>query len=94
MRMERVRVAPKSRREPVRTCVACRVEAGKRALVRIVRGPSGAAVDPTGHAVGRGAYLHLDLACIASARKRRAIERSLNTTVAPEVWDELLKTRT
>jgi len=91
MRMERVRVAPKPRREPVRTCVACRVEAGKRAMVRIVRlAGGGAAVDRTGHSAGRGAYLHADAACIEIARKRKALERALKTVVTPNIWDELL----
>jgi predicted RNA-binding protein YlxR (DUF448 family) len=79
------------RREPVRTCVACRQEGGKRDLVRIVRSivAGGAVVDRTGHAAGRGAYIHAAASCIESAHKRRALERSLNTTVGPEVWSEL-----
>jgi len=78
------------RREPVRTCVACRQEAGKRALIRIVRGASGdAMVDRSGRSPGRGAYLHHDAACLETARKRRALERSLGVTVAPELWSEL-----
>lgn len=89
------RAVPKPRREPVRTCVACRVEAGKRAMVRIVRrAEGGAKVDRTGHAPGRGAYLHADVACIEIARKRKALERALKTPVTPDIWDELLKTNT
>jgi predicted RNA-binding protein YlxR (DUF448 family) len=81
---------PKPRHEPTRTCVACRQEAGKRALIRIVRGATGAAmVDRSGRAPGRGAYLHHDAACLEMARKRRALERSLAVTVAPELWSEL-----
>jgi uncharacterized protein len=84
------RALPKLRHEPVRTCVACRTEAGKRAMVRIVRRADGsAAVDRTGHAAGRGAYLHADRACIEIARKRKALERALKTLVSPEVWAEL-----
>ena len=80
----------KSRHEPVRTCVACREEAGKRTLVRIVRTADGsAAVDRTGRAPGRGAYLHRDEACIQPARKRRHLERSLGASVALELWSEL-----
>jgi uncharacterized protein len=87
------RALPKPRHEPVRTCVACRTEAGKRAMVRIVRRADGsAAVDRTGHAAGRGAYLHADADCIETARKRRAVERSLKASVGPEVWAELLET--
>jgi predicted RNA-binding protein YlxR (DUF448 family) len=79
----------------VRTCVACRQEGGKRDLVRIVRIASGgAAVDLTGHAAGRGAYVHANAACIEIARKRRAIERSLSTSVGPEVWSDLSVSRT
>jgi uncharacterized protein len=80
----------KPRHEPVRTCVACRQEAGKRALIRIVRGATGAAaIDRSGRSPGRGAYLHHDTACLETARKRRALERSLGVTVSPELWSEL-----
>lgn len=81
---------PKRRHEPVRTCVACRQEAGKDALIRLVRGPDGsAATDPTGHAPGRGAYLHRNQECIEIARKRRQLERSLGVAVPSELWSEL-----
>ncbi len=67
-----------SRREPVRTCVACRLEAGKRGLVRFVRTGDGAIVeDPGGRAPGRGAYLHDDPDCRALAARRRSLERAL-----------------
>jgi len=81
---------PKRRHEPVRTCVACRQEAGKGALIRIVRGPDGtAALDPTGRAPGRGAYLHRNQECFEIARKRRQLERSLGAGVPSELWSEL-----
>ena len=77
--------------EPQRTCVACRQEAGKRALIRIVRDAAGdAMVDRAGRAPGRGAYLHHDPACLETARKRRALERSLGVTVPPELWSDLI----
>ena len=80
----------KTRHEPVRTCVACRQEAGKHALVRIVRGPDGlAAVDLSGKAQGRGAYLHRESGCLEAARKRRNLERSLGVTVPSELWSHL-----
>jgi predicted RNA-binding protein YlxR (DUF448 family) len=77
-------------REPVRTCVGCRQEAGKRALVRLVHAPDGAVrLDLTGRAHGRGAYLHRESGCIDLARRRRALERSLKATVSEEVWQEV-----
>jgi len=81
---------PKRTHEPVRTCVACRQEAGKGALIRLVRGPDGsAATDPSGRAPGRGAYLHRNQECIEMARKRRQLERALAAAVPPELWSEL-----
>ena len=81
---------PKRRHEPVRTCVACRQEAGKAGLIRVVRRPDGtAALDPTGRAPGRGAYLHRETGCIDVARKRRKLERSLGAAVPLELWVEL-----
>lgn len=81
---------PNPPHEPIRTCIACRREAGKGALVRIVRGSAGvAAVDRGGHATGRGAYLHPDIACVDMACKRKALERALSATVPPELWSEL-----
>ena len=78
---------PNPRREPIRTCVACRQEAGKRSLVRVVRDAGGAAaVDATGRAPGRGAYVHRDPQCLENARKRRALDRALKATVSPELW--------
>jgi uncharacterized protein len=81
---------PPRRREPVRTCVACRQEAGKGTLVRVVRGDDGhAAVDATGRAHGRGAYLHRDPNCLEIARKKKALDRALKATVSAELWAEL-----
>ena len=81
---------PKRRHQPVRTCVACRQEAGKGELIRLVRVANGsAALDPTGHLPGRGAYLHRNRECIETARKRRQLERSLGVVVPQELWAEL-----
>ena len=81
---------PKQPHRPVRTCVACRQEAGKGELVRFVRRPDGtAARDQTGRMAGRGAYLHAESACIELAQKRRALDRALGATVPPEVWNSL-----
>jgi predicted RNA-binding protein YlxR (DUF448 family) len=70
--------------------VACRQEANKRTLVRLVRDASGrVAVDATGRAPGRGAYLHREAACLEIARKKRALDRALKASVGPELWAEL-----
>lgn len=78
------------RREPIRTCVACRQEAGKRTLTRLVRTPDGEViVDTAARAPGRGAYLHADPSCVERARRRRALQRSLRAEVPEAAWEEL-----
>jgi predicted RNA-binding protein YlxR (DUF448 family) len=70
--------------------VGCRGEAGKAGLIRLVRrAEGGAKVDAAGRGTGRGAYLHQDSACFEMARKRRALDRALRTTIQPELWSEL-----
>jgi len=61
-------------------------------MLRIVRrAEGGAALDRSGHATGRGAYLHDDASCIEIARKRKALERALKTPIGPEMWAELAR---
>jgi uncharacterized protein len=80
----------KGTHRPARTCVACREEAGKQELIRLVRRPDGGvALDRTGRAAGRGAYLHAARTCLELARKRRSVDRALGVPVGPEVWAEL-----
>ena len=72
------------RHVPERTCVACRVLQPKRAMVRIVRTPSGnVMVDRTGKAAGRGAYLCQQAACWELALRKQALARALKTTMSP-----------
>ena len=79
-----------SRHEPQRTCVGCRQEAGKKGLIRVVRLPAGGvALDPSGKASGRGAYVHQDPSCIDQARKKRALDRALGASISAELWAEV-----
>ena len=81
----------KPQHRPVRTCVACRQEAGKPELIRVVRRPDGIVVlDATGRAAGRGAYDHSSAECIELARKKRSLERALGANVQPEVWAAII----
>lgn len=80
----------KQHHEPVRTCVACRQEAGKGMLIRVVRTADGrAALDTSGKAPGRGAYIHADANCVKSAQKRKALDRALNATLDGALWAQL-----
>ena len=80
--------------EPARTCVGCRAEAGKQGLIRFVRrSEGGVALDLTGRAAGRGAYLHNHPSCLEIARKKHSLDRALHTTVQPDLWSELTPLR-
>ena len=73
------------RRAPQRTCVACQQETAKRALVRLVRSPSGVVeIDPTGKKAGRGAYLCARKSCWQLGLKKGALQRALKTSISPE----------
>jgi predicted RNA-binding protein YlxR (DUF448 family) len=78
------RGAAPARREPERTCVGCRVKAGKAALVRVVRAQEGIPrIDPTGRAPGRGAYVHPSRDCLDQALRRGALFRALRVASDP-----------
>lgn len=56
-------------------------------MVRLVAGPPGTvALDLTGRAPGRGAYLHPEPGCIELARRRGGLARALRTPVVEDVW--------
>ena len=78
-----------SRQRP-RTCVGCREESPKRALVRVVRSPEGTVVlDRRGKLPGRGAYLCVCRECLEKARRSGAIARALRTAVPDSCYEEL-----
>ncbi len=68
---------------PQRTCVGCRSVVAKRSLIRIVNGPEGVAVDPSGKLAGRGAYLHALRSCW-----ERALKGSLDQALKIELTAE------
>lgn len=78
------------RRVPQRTCIACREEEGKRQLIRLVRtADTHIAVDPTGRANGRGAYLHPNRTCWEKALKGGTIRNALKIVPAPDDLEAL-----
>ena len=84
----------KMRHIPIRMCVVCRETSAKTMLLRVVRRPEkdggGLAVDPTGRANGRGAYVCGSADCIDKAVKQKRFERSLRAgSVSPALADEL-----
>ena len=75
---------------PMRQCVGCREMKPKKDLIRVVKSPEGqVSLDFRGKLPGRGAYVCPDPACLARARKSRALERAFETALPPEVWQAL-----
>ena len=68
-------------RESLRTCVGCRGRADRSVLLRVVAAEVDGvwSVVPDVHhkRAGRGASLHLDVACFGLAERRRAFPRAL-----------------
>lgn len=75
---------------PMRRCVATGEQLPKKELLRIVRTPEGnLKVDTTGKANGRGAYLKKDISAVDTAKKNKALERSLEVKIPDEFYDTI-----
>jgi predicted RNA-binding protein YlxR (DUF448 family) len=71
------------KRQPQRTCIACRRVLTKRTLRRIVHTPADeVVVDPSGKLAGRGAYLCAYQDCWQKALKARLIGPALKATLS------------
>jgi predicted RNA-binding protein YlxR (DUF448 family) len=80
----------KARKKPVRTCLGCGEEADKRDLVRVVRSPEGdVAVDASGKANGRGAYIHPRQECFEAAARKRRFDSALRVTLKEDDVDRI-----
>ena len=80
------------RKIPMRRCIATGEQLPKKELLRIVRTPEGIpAVDLTGKANGRGAYLKKDLDAVEKAKKTGILARALEIQIPEEFWEEVRK---
>lgn len=87
--------AKKPRHVPNRMCVVCRQTSEKKTLLRVVRRPEkeggGVAVDPSGKANGRGAYVCASIECIDKSIKQKRFARSLGVPGVPDTLADDLK---
>lgn len=79
----------KTKKAPVRMCIACREGRPKKELVRIVADEGVLNADETGKAHGRGAYLCPNVDCLDKARKTKAFERALETPMSEEAYNAI-----
>ena len=66
---------PKTKKIPMRMCIACREMKPKKEMTRVVKNADGEIFfDPTGKAPGRGAYVCADTACIKKMSDKNKLE--------------------
>jgi len=80
------------KKQPQRTCIACRQTKNKQELVRLVCLPGGGVdVDTDGKKAGRGAYLCPTMACWGTGVKGTRLETVLKTTINEDNRERLMR---
>ena len=74
---------------PYRTCVGCRSRRSQKDLMRVGRSSDGT-LSAAAHAVGRGAYLCRDAACVEAAFHSGRLRRALRVDALPEDLKDVL----
>ncbi len=82
----------KNKKIPMRSCVVTKEKLPKGELLRIVRTPEGKVMaDITGKLNGKGAYIKKDITVLEKAKKSKILERTLETEISEEVYEEISK---
>ena len=77
---------------PLRRCVVTKEQLPKSELLRIVKDKENNVFpDLTGKANGRGAYIKKDINVLKTAKDKKILERSLETNISEEVYEEIEK---
>ena len=75
---------------PMRRCLATNESFPKKELLRIVRTPEGEVkVDLSGKLNGKGAYISKSLEALEIARKKKVLDRALETQVPETVYQQI-----
>lgn len=81
----------KQRKIPLRKSVVSGEMKPKKEMIRITRSKEGeVSIDPTGKMPGRGAYVSLEPAEVQQAWDKKILDRTLETTLTDEFYQELL----
>lgn len=79
-----------NKKSPVRTCVACRKEFPKDELLRVVCKKDGVvALDKSGKADGRGAYICSSDECLKKIMRTKMLSRIFGTPVPEELYKNI-----
>ncbi len=78
---------PKTKKIPMRTCIACREMKPKQEMTRVVKTADGEIfADATGKAAGRGAYVCSNPDCLKKLGDKKLLHKAFATNVANEVY--------
>ncbi len=81
---------PKTKKIPMRMCIACREMKPKMEMTRVVRNADGEIfADPTGKAAGRGAYICSSPECLKKLETKKLLHKAFSTNVSEEVYENL-----
>lgn len=78
----------KSKKIPLRMCIACREMKMKSEMLRIVRAPTGEyKLDTVGKMAGRGAYICDDPKCIELCVKKKLLNKVFSSEIPDEIYE-------
>jgi len=78
------------KKEPLRTCAACRKKADKREFIKIVKVGDEISIDYLQKKNGRSVYLCKNEDCIKKAVKTRALNRAFKRQIEDKIYEELV----
>lgn len=80
----------KTRKIPLRKCIACGENKPKKELIRVIKtNEKEVKVDTTGKMNGRGAYICSKIDCFENARKNKKFSRTLEIEITDDIYENL-----
>lgn len=78
---------PNAKKIPMRMCIACREMKAKSEMTRVVKNANGEiALDLTGKAPGRGAYVCSEEGCLKKLTGKKLLNKAFSTNVEEEIY--------
>ncbi|MDE6598198.1 MAG: YlxR family protein [Clostridia bacterium] len=77
---------PKTKKIPLRMCIACRELKEKRSMLRVVKNDDKIFIDFSSKAAGRGAYICDNPECIKKLKKGRLLNKVFSCNVDEGVY--------
>ena len=78
---------PKTKKIPMRMCIACREMKPKAEMTRVVKTADDEIyIDPTGKAAGRGAYVCNNADCLKKLNNKKLLHKAFSTNVGDDVY--------